>query len=310
MTSYIMEQHQKNEGGNGLILYYLSHTFRFPKDFPMLTYVSQILQAEAMRYGVEHWRRNRNGYRCMGTLYWQYNDCWPVASWSGIEYNHHWKALNYYAKRFFAPVLLSAEETECAVKLHITNDRQQPFDGLVRWSLEKLDGTVITSAEALVNVPAASDTCIAELDFSEVLDDEARRTSILVYELYHGDERMSMGTVSFAPSKHLKLSEVKITTDVKEVDGVIQLTLTSDKTARFVMLEVPVDCSDRRRLLEKEQSADGWRLAAGGCEVRFSDNFFDLPAGRSVTVDVGQSAGLSADEIARELRIVSLRDSY
>ena len=282
MTSYIMEQHQKLDAGNGLILYYLSQTFRFPKDFPMLTYVSQILQAEAMRCGVEHWRRNRNGYRCMGTLYWQFNDCWPVASWSSLEYSSHWKALHYAAKRFFAPVLVSAEETDCSVKLHVTNEHMEPFEGDVRWSLERLDGTVLKSGQHSVNVPGGSDLLISEVDLSEHLDQQTRREAVLVYSLLQDDERLSMGTVWFAPSKHLELPEVKIKVQVDELG---RIALTSDVTARFVMLEVP------------------------GMDVRFSDNFFDLPAGRTIVISV-ESPNIGIQEVVEKLRVVSLRDSY
>ena len=99
--SYVMERHQKNGAANGKILYYLSETFKYPKDFSSLIYVSQLLQAEAIKYGVEHWRRNRG--RCMGAIYWQLNDCWPVASWSSIDYYGRWKALHYFARKFFCP---------------------------------------------------------------------------------------------------------------------------------------------------------------------------------------------------------------
>ena len=282
MTSRIMESHQKLEAGNALILHYIASNFRIPKDFPMMVYVSQVLQAEAIRYGVEHWRRNRNDHRCMGTLYWQFNDCWPVASWSSLEYSRHWKALHYFAKRFFAPVLVSAEETDCTVKLHVSNDLLEPFAGDVHWSLEKLDGTVLTQGQYSVEVPVASNLLVSEVDLSERLNEQVRREAIFVYSLLQDDERLSMGTVSFAPSKRLELPEVTIKVGIDELD---RMVLTSDKTARFVMLEVP------------------------GMDVRFSDNFFDLPAGRTILISV-ESPGLSARDILGKLRIVSLRDSY
>lgn len=107
--THVMEKHQKNGAANGKILFYLSENFLYPKDFNSLLYASQILLSEAIKYGVEHWRRNRG--RCMGSLYWQLNDCWPVASWSSIDYYGRWKALHYFAKKFYSPVLLSMEET-------------------------------------------------------------------------------------------------------------------------------------------------------------------------------------------------------
>ena len=112
--SYVMEMHQRNSGANGKILQYLSQNYLYPSSLELLVYASQLLQADAIRYGVEHLRRGRNEDRCMGAVYWQLNDCWPVASWSSVDYYHRPKALQYAAKRFFAPVLLSCEEVSMA----------------------------------------------------------------------------------------------------------------------------------------------------------------------------------------------------
>lgn len=106
--SYVMEKHQRNNAANSKIMTYLGQTYRYPTaGLGTLLYTSQLLSAEAMKYGVEHWRRHRG--QCMGAVVWQLNDCWPVASWSSIDYFGRWKALHYYEKRFFAPVLLSCE---------------------------------------------------------------------------------------------------------------------------------------------------------------------------------------------------------
>ncbi|MEJ2212228.1 MAG: glycoside hydrolase family 2 protein, partial [Anaerolineae bacterium] len=114
MTSYVMEQHQKNDRGNALMVRQMLDTFRLPHDFESLVYLSMVLQAEGIRYGVEHWRRHTQRVsstrRISGTLYWQLNDCWPVASWSSLDYYGRWKALHYAARRFYAPLLLSIED--------------------------------------------------------------------------------------------------------------------------------------------------------------------------------------------------------
>ena len=106
--SRVMEKHQRNASANGRIAEYLSQTYLYPTSFDAFVYASQLLQAQAMQYGVEHWRRHRG--RCMGAVVWQLNDCWPVVSWSSIDYYGRWKALHYYEKRFFAPVLISCHE--------------------------------------------------------------------------------------------------------------------------------------------------------------------------------------------------------
>ena len=102
MTSYIMECHQKNNRGNALMVNQMLDAFRLPKDFESLVYLSLVLQAEGIRYGVEHWRRHPR--RVSGILYWQLNDCWPVASWASLDYFGRWKALHYAARRFFCPL--------------------------------------------------------------------------------------------------------------------------------------------------------------------------------------------------------------
>ncbi|MFR0802757.1 MAG: glycoside hydrolase family 2 protein, partial [Suilimivivens sp.] len=112
--SRVMEMHQRNTSANGKIMNYLSATYLYPKDFDQLLYASQLLQADAIRYGVEHFRRNRG--RCMGAVVWQLNDIWPVASWASIDYYGRWKALHYAEKRMFAPVMISCEETGNSVK--------------------------------------------------------------------------------------------------------------------------------------------------------------------------------------------------
>ena len=118
--SPVMESHQKNPSANGKIMFYLSANFRYPRTFGDLLYVSQVLQGCAIRFGVEHWRRNRG--RCMGALYWQLNDIWPGASWSSIDYFGRWKALHYMAARFFAPLTsaLFASRNTDAVAERIT----------------------------------------------------------------------------------------------------------------------------------------------------------------------------------------------
>ena len=122
--SYVMEKHQRNATANGKIMNYLEQTFLYPSDFDTVLYASQLLQAEAIRCGIEHFRRHRG--RCMGTIVWQLNDCWPVASWSSIDYYGRWKALHYYEKRCFAPILISCEEE--GILDQDPNPNAQPYE--------------------------------------------------------------------------------------------------------------------------------------------------------------------------------------
>lgn len=183
--SRIMERHQRNAAANGKILAYLSQTYKYPTSFDDLLFASQLLQADAIRYGVEHWRRNRG--RCMGAIIWQLNDCWPVASWASIDYFGRWKAMHYAAKRFFAPVLISLEETgeltenpkinefhpapiDCSARLCVTNDTLSPVSGVARWALRDNTGAVVEQGECAVYVPALTAQYLTKLDFTNRCD--------------------------------------------------------------------------------------------------------------------------------------------
>ena len=189
MTSYIMEHHQRSGSGNGLMIAQMADTFRMPKDFASLVYLSLILQAEGIRYGVEHWRRNRN--RVSGTLIWQLNDCWPVASWASLDYFGRWKALHYAAKRFFAPLLLSVVDDGKTMEVHLTSDLTEPVDARVRWRLETLDGQILQKGEQAVRAMALADTLVGTYDFSTQVTPENRRNVVFVAELWLGEQRIA-----------------------------------------------------------------------------------------------------------------------
>ena len=179
--SRVMDIHQRNEGANGLIMSYLAKNYLYPSRFEVLLYASQLLQAEAMKYGVEHWRRYRG--RCMGAIYWQLNDIWPVASWASIDYYGRWKALHYYAKRFFEPVHLSCEEygeSQCMssiiaepegpvplkARLNVTNETRKSVPYKAEWQLCSPDGGILQQGEIDGVSEALSSEWIGDLDFS------------------------------------------------------------------------------------------------------------------------------------------------
>ena len=184
MTSYIMEQHQKNASGNVLMVRQMLDTFRLPKDFESLVYLSLVLQAEGIRYGVEHWRRHTN--RVSGTLYWQLNDCWPVASWASLDYFGRWKALHYAARRFYAPLMLSIEDAPPKQTIFISSDMMKDWSGKVRWALVDLDGKVLESGEKAASVSTNGVTEVEALDFSQHLNLDSRRELAFMAELWEG----------------------------------------------------------------------------------------------------------------------------
>ncbi len=193
MTSYIMEQHQKNASGNSMMVRQMLDMFRLPKDFESLVYLSMVLQAEGIRYGVEHWRRYPD--RVAGILYWQLNDCWPVASWSSLDYFGRWKALHYAARKFFAPIMLSIEDNPPEMSVYLTNDSLDPWMGELNWRLETLDGEELTggSVPLVITLPQTAKQ-ICKLDFSKYISQDNLRKLIFIADLSDESDHIHIPT--------------------------------------------------------------------------------------------------------------------
>ena len=284
MTSYIMEQHQKNASGNSLMVGQMLDTFRLPKDFESLVYLSMVLQAEGIRYGVEHWRRHPD--RVAGILYWQLNDCWPVASWSSLDYFGRWKALHYAARRFYAPVVLSIEDKPPRMGVYVTNEGLRPWSGEMKWSLETLDGDVLTAGDAPVEAGAQAAAEIEQLDLAEYVTQDNVHELVFVAELWQGDQLVARQTAGFTPIKHMALADPAIHAEVRAQGGQLAIDLTAESLA--LLVEVALD----------------------GVEPVFSDNYFNLPAGRAVTVTCPLPAGWDVSRAKGALRLRSVVDSY
>ena len=270
--SRIMEMHQRNTAANGKILNYLSATYQYPKDFDSLLYASQLLQADAIRYGVEHFRRYRG--QCMGTVVWQLNDIWPVASWASIDYFGRWKALHYAEKRMFSPVIISCKETgelserpyciserepiKKEAQLSVANESMEKVCGTADWTLRKASGEVLKQGSFEVVVEPLSSVWMEKLDFSDC--DELN--DYFSYELVIGGEVVSAGTSLFTAPKHFGFENPKLSL-VREGDT---LTVKAEHFARFVEIE----------------GIDG--------DVKLSDNFFDMnPGERRVKILEGDA---------------------
>lgn len=283
--SYIMEKHQRNAGANGKILNYLQQTYRYPTQFPVLLYASQMLQAEAIKYGVEHFRRNRG--RCMGAIYWQLNDCWPVASWASIDYWGRWKALHYYAKRFFAPVMVSCEEQgwmtaaadmnrehfefEKSIRLNVTNETLNDKKVTVKWALRNADSSVVRQEETQVAVPALSSVWLDKVEFPEV-DYFSQYVS---YEAWEEGKCISEGTVIFSYPKYFRYLDPKLSYRV-EGDEII---VTAETYAKGVEI-----------LNENE-------------DLILSDNYFDMNAGEKRVKILGRACREEKEPIDMESQI-------
>lgn len=242
--SRVMERHQRNQAANGKILSYLSQTFRYPNSFDDLLYASQLMQAEAIRYGVEHWRRNRG--RCMGAIIWQLNDIWPVASWASIDYYGRWKALHYAAKRFFAPVMISAEEEgelsqnpkineyhpaplEKSFRLNVCNETLRDVTGEVVWALRTPDGAIVRQNQQTLTIPAMSAKWLDKVDCA----DASLTGHYVSFAFVVDDVALSEVTCIFCAPKHFEFVDPRLTLETRGDT----LVVTSHAYAKQVWLE-------------------------------------------------------------------------
>jgi beta-mannosidase len=284
LTSYVMEHHQRGNHGNGLIIAQMTDTFRMPKDFSAWIYLSLILQAEGIRYGVEHWRRNM--HRVYGTLYWQLNDCWPVASWASIDYFGRWKALHYSAKRFYAPILLSIEDKPPVMDLHISNDTTHTFEGEVKWRLISVDGSEVDFGELSIVAEPLTDTFVHSLDFKDKINKDNERNVVFIAELWQNQTLITRSLSTFVPNKHVSFKDPEIKTSIRKTNGELMIAVTAKTLARFVELKFQ------------------------GVDVTFSDNYFDVPPGQTVTVTCPMPDDWSLIEAENALIVYSLHNSY
>ena len=279
--SYVMEMHQRNSGANGRILQYLSQNYLYPANLSLLVYASQLLQADAIRYGVEHLRRNRTDNRCMGAIYWQLNDIWPVASWSSVDYYGRWKALHYSAKRFFAPVLLSCEETSLpsmgrtcisepskirfSAKLCVSNETFDTVEDTVIWELRTPDGRIVREGRFETHTAPFSAEAFPEIDLSDI-DPYRHHLSFRMEK--HG----SSGSVLFAAPKHYAFTDPHLQICADPSGRTV--TITADAYARSVEI-----ASEDGRLVPE-------------------DNYFDMePGSRTLRILRGGSDALTVRSV-------------
>jgi beta-mannosidase len=282
ITSVTMRAHQKNTGGNERILTYMLREYREPKDFDSFVYLSQVQQAEAIRVGAEHFRRLRP--RTMGALYWQLNDCWPVASWSSIDYQGRWKALQYYAVRFFADVLVSPFHHDDQIDLFVVNDRLLPVNAVLRQRLMDFSGKVLSDQSKDVALGPQSSTLLDARPDAATLNGADPNAVFVVYELVEAGKLLSRNQVFFNEVRNLSLPKATVKAELTDDGGKKIVMLSSHTIARHVS------------------------LTFGNLDAHVSDNYFDLLPNEIVKVTVTGNAPLA--ELKQAMRVVSLTDAY
>lgn len=288
IASFVMEKHQRSGIGNDAILQYMLSWFQLPTSFDMLIWTSQILQSLAIKYAVEHWRRKMP--QGMGTIYWQLNDCWPVASWSSIDYVGNWKALHYSAKKFFAPILISGleDKDKHTVELHLSNDTLESKIGIVEWKLINLNGKLEDCGQLEAAIEANKSTIVDILDLSEQIEKAGGiRDVVLFYSFAIDGKIISENTTYFERPKHMKLQKSKIKTDITKIDDKkFEVKFSSDKPTLWVWTEVE------------------------NKNAKYSDRFFDLDGENVKTITITLQEVMMIDELKERIKVLSLIDTY
>jgi beta-mannosidase len=282
VDSPVMLAHQKHRAGPEIVREYLERWYWEPRDFASFLYLSQLVQAEGMRLAFESQRRAMP--RTMGTLYWQLNDTWPVASWSSLDYFGRWKALHYAARDAFAPILVSPVVREDTVDVYVVSDRLQPVRADLELTLFAFDGATRWAERFPVDVPANASVRVFAEATGTLLGGAARSGVVLEVRLLDGDEVIAENLLYFALPKDLELSTPNVGFQVERGRDGPMILLSTDRLAKHVYLSLE----------------DG--------DAFFSDNFFDLLPGHDKWVRV-ESAVDPAD-LSERLRIRTLTDTH
>ena len=299
-NSKIMENHQKNAAGNQKIMDYMDKRFSIPREFEHQVILSQITQAEAMEYGVEYWRQNRTDYHCMGSLYWQLNDCWPVASWSSLDYYGRWKALHYFAKRFYQPLFASVREYPHQVEFWVTNDLRKSCDIELEWKILNSEGNTLMKGIYNSRVSPCSSLKLGLEDVSNINNEEFNmQNNIIFYSLYSKNgkkEIKNRGFRLFDAPKLFKLRDPKFSSSFEEIE------LEDDNKIQFKL----------------KLNAENIALYVNIDSVLFdfiaSDNFFSMEPNeiRDINIEIVNSLEIGKDhsvqEIISSFKIQSLYD--
>ncbi len=282
LDSKVFLSHQKCFTGNEKIIYYVNSYFGMPKNFKDFIYLSQITQALCIQNAVEHWRRNKG--RCNGALYWQFNDCWPTCSWSSYDYYGNYKALQYFAKHFNAPVTVSLEDTKDTLKAVLINDLNESSEATVKCSVFDFEKGILCEKQRDVTLKANSKMTVYNISLKGMLEKfDSKKTGICVSVIRDGVE-IARKVHLLLKERELCLPKAKLTVKKSTDEDKITLTVQCDKFARFVNVKSSVST------------------------MPFSDNYFDLLPGESRTVTVEIDKTIDTEKQLSAIETLSLNN--
>ena len=280
----VMLAHQKNNEGNSIIHDYMLKYYSEPRNFASFLYASQVLQAEGIKVGAEHLRRIRP--RSMGSIYWQLNDCWPVASWSSIDYYGRWKALQYYARRFYSPLLVSPHIEDGNFNVYVVSDKTASTSARLRLRVFTLEGKSLSDSTQDIQVPELSSKIYIQRPLAEYAHADGHDIAdvFAVADLLVDGKTVSSNILYIVPAKLITLPQPQISVDLAKSGEAYRLRLSSPVLARSVY------------------------LSFGTLDASPSDNYFDLIPGQPVEITITSAATL--DQLRAQLKITSMADAF
>ncbi len=282
INSEVMKSHQRSFIGNKQIKYYMDQYFRQPKDFESFIYTGLVLQGEGIRTGIEGHRLSMP--RTMGSLYWQLNDVWPVASWSSIDYYGNWKAEQYMVRKAFEPVIVVPDTKTDDLQVYVISDKLKDLDARLDMKIIDFNGKELWKHSADVKVKANSSNIVYKKTLKELLKGIDKKRSVLVVSLTQGGNELYRTTKYFKRVKDIDLPLPQMTARTEKVSNGCKVTVSTNVLAKNVYLSF--------------EDHNGW----------FTDNFFDLLPGETRTVVFETKEGIR--EPGKELQVRSIRDTY
>lgn len=282
----IMKWHQRCPLGNDRIKNMTGNYFRAGKDFDSTLWISQLVQAYGIKLGAEYWRQHMP--QSMGCLFWQYNDCWPVASWASVDYFGRWKALHYAARHFYAPVMISGLEDEKAkcVSIYLTSDLAKKQRGQIEWRVTNLEGNLLDDGSLAIEIEPRKSCVARALDLNALAQQHGDKNLLVWLKLAVDGHEVSRNLVSLARPKDIDLLDPKLKTAVVETQTGFRVKLSAEKPALWA-----------------------W-LSLSDMDARYSDNFVHLEANQPFEIEVRPAKKLSRTEFEKMLTARSLFDTY
>ena len=278
-----LRHHLRIPQGDAVIRMYREAYFPTPKDDESAVWMSQIQQGYAMKIAVEHWRRARPA--CMGTLFWQLNDCWPAVSGSSLDHEGNWKALHYFARKFFAPILVTALEDLATgvIEVYVHNDLRQTFNGSIKWRIGDMHGRILREAGCPLVIEPGTVRRLGVLKMGDLVEKLTPENLVVWLSIVADDGYvLSSNVCIFRRPREMRIVDPDIQADIRPWDDhCYAVTLTTERPAFWCWLEIK------------------------GCNAKLDDNFVHLPPGSPVRIRVTPARNMKIDEFRERLMIRS-----